>query len=85
MRSEIADRLAAVRRQVDEAARGCGRDPSSVTLIAVGKTFPAEVVNQAVEAGATEDALRLIAEGQAPTDEAAVARSLAWTITAVDG
>jgi pyridoxal phosphate enzyme (YggS family) len=50
----IADRLAAVQRRVDEAARGCGRDPSSVTLIAVGKTFPAEVVNEAVTVGAAD-------------------------------
>jgi len=54
MTSEMSDRLAAVRRRVDAAARASGRDPAAITLIAVGKTFPAEVVNQAVAAGATD-------------------------------
>jgi len=51
---EIADRLAGVRQRVAVAAAGCGRDPQSVTLIAVGKTFPAQVVRMAVEAGAID-------------------------------
>jgi pyridoxal phosphate enzyme (YggS family) len=51
---DIADRLAGVRQRVVAAAAGCGRDPQSVTLIAVGKTFPAEVVRMAVEAGAVD-------------------------------
>jgi len=50
----IADRLAAVRRRVESAASECGRDPAAITLISVGKTFPAEVVNDAVESGATD-------------------------------
>ena len=54
MTSGIADRLAAVRRRVDAVASDCGRDPATITLISVGKTFPAEVVNEAVTAGATD-------------------------------
>jgi pyridoxal phosphate enzyme (YggS family) len=54
MKSEIASRLATVRKRIDAAARECGRDPTSITLIAVGKTFPSEVVNEAVTAGATD-------------------------------
>ena len=54
MGSEIAVRLADVTRRIAEAAAVSGRDPSSVTLIAVGKTFPAETVAQAVAAGATD-------------------------------
>ena len=50
----LPDRLAAVRHRVDAAASDCGRDPAAITLISVGKTFPAEVVNQAVVAGATD-------------------------------
>jgi pyridoxal phosphate enzyme (YggS family) len=50
----IADRLAVVRRRVDAAASDCGRDPAAITLISVGKTFPAEVVEEAVAAGATD-------------------------------
>jgi len=51
---ELADRLAGVLREVAAAAVASGRDPSAVTLISVGKTFPAEVVREAVEAGATD-------------------------------
>ena len=50
----LPDRLAAVRRRVDAAASDCGRDPAAITLISVGKTFPTEVVNEAVLAGATD-------------------------------
>lgn len=52
--SELADRLAGVRRAVAAAAVSTGRDPSAITLISVGKTFPAEVVREAVEVGATD-------------------------------
>jgi pyridoxal phosphate enzyme (YggS family) len=54
MTSALAARLAAVRRRVTEAAEAAGRDPGSVTLIAVGKTFPAEVVQIAIAAGALD-------------------------------
>jgi pyridoxal phosphate enzyme (YggS family) len=50
--SKLADRLAEVRRRVADAATASGRTPDSITLIAVGKTFPAEVVAEAVSAGA---------------------------------
>ena len=54
MVSEIVDRLAGVRQRVAAAAVGCGRDPQSITLLAVGKKFPAEIVRMAVEAGAVD-------------------------------
>jgi pyridoxal phosphate enzyme (YggS family) len=54
MISGLADRLAAVRRRVDAAASDCGRSSAAITLISVGKTFPAEVVNEAVAAGAAD-------------------------------
>ena len=54
MVADIVDRLAGVRQRVSAAADGCGRDLKSVTLIAVGKKFPAEVVRIAVEAGAVD-------------------------------
>jgi pyridoxal phosphate enzyme (YggS family) len=54
MTSHISGRLAAVRQRIDGAARDGGRDPTAITLIAVGKTFAAEIVNQAVAAGATD-------------------------------
>lgn len=46
--------LAEVRTRIARAAETAGRDPESVTLVAVGKTFPAEVVAEAVRAGVTD-------------------------------
>jgi PLP dependent protein len=48
---EIAENLSTVRNRIAEAARRAGRDPSSVTLIAVSKTFDAGHVRAAWEAG----------------------------------
>lgn len=47
----IASRLAEVRARIDAAARGAGRDPSSVRLVAVSKTFPIDAVREAYAAG----------------------------------
>jgi PLP dependent protein len=50
MRS-IHDNLQAVRERIARAALGAGRDPCDVTLLAVSKTHPAALVEQALEAG----------------------------------
>jgi pyridoxal phosphate enzyme (YggS family) len=47
----IADNLTRVRVELAEAARAAGRDPDSVTLVAVSKTWPASDVAEAVAAG----------------------------------
>jgi hypothetical protein len=44
-------RLADVRARIARAAGRAGRDPASVRLIAVSKTFPAELVRAAADAG----------------------------------
>ena len=48
---QVAENLAVVRRQIAEAAEAAGRDPASVTLVAVGKTHPAPWIEAAVAAG----------------------------------
>jgi pyridoxal phosphate enzyme (YggS family) len=50
MRS-IHDNLQAVRQRVSSAAQAAGRDPRDVTLLAVSKTHPAALVEQALAAG----------------------------------
>ena len=50
MRS-IDDNLQAVRGRIARAAAAAGRDPSTVTLLAVSKTHPAVLVKQALDAG----------------------------------
>jgi len=47
----IADRLTEIRARIDAAARLAGRDPSSVHLIAVSKTFPVDSIRAAYAAG----------------------------------
>ena len=47
----IAENLAAVRSRIDTAARRAGRDPVTITLIAVSKTFDADHVRAAWDAG----------------------------------
>jgi len=69
MTSTIGDRLAVVHQNVENAATSTGRDPSEITLIAVGKTFPAEVVADAVRAGATDLGENRVQEGIAKRPE----------------
>lgn len=47
----IADRLTEVRSRISAAARSVGRDPASVLLVAVSKTFPLDRVREAYDAG----------------------------------
>lgn len=63
--TDLAARLAEVQRRVASAAIGASRDPSGITLIAVGKTFSAEIVKAAVEAGATDLGENRVQEGVA--------------------
>ena len=42
--TDLAENLRAVRARIDAAARAAGRDPSSVALLAVSKTWPADDV-----------------------------------------
>ncbi len=48
----IKERLAEVERRITAATERCDRDPGEITLVAVGKTHPAEVLRAAVSAGA---------------------------------
>jgi len=47
----IRTRLADVRARIERAAGRARRDPASVRLVAVSKTFPADAVRAAVDAG----------------------------------
>jgi len=49
--AELRGRLADVRGRIERAAHRAGRDPASVRLVAVSKTFPADFVHAAAEAG----------------------------------
>lgn len=47
----IAARLAEIRGRIESAARSAGRNPSSIRLVAVSKTFPIQAIHEAYLAG----------------------------------
>ncbi len=51
---KLRERLAEVRRRIEERARKAGRDPLEVRLIAVSKTHPPETLRRAIDAGVTD-------------------------------
>jgi len=59
----IASNLADIRARIASAAQSAGRDPSSVRLIAVSKTFPLGLVRQAYDAGQREFGENRVQEG----------------------
>ena len=50
----VADRLTGVRERISAAARSAGRDPASIRLVAVSKTFPINLIREAYAAGQRE-------------------------------
>jgi len=73
--STIAANLQSVHERIAAAARAAGRDPASVTLIAVSKTMGATVVAEAARAGATALGENRVQEAEEKVPE--VARLLA--------
>jgi pyridoxal phosphate enzyme (YggS family) len=63
--TSIAARLQAVRARVAAAAEAAGRDPATVGLLAVSKTWPAEAVREAATAGQRAFGENYVQEGAA--------------------
>ena len=49
--THLRQRLEEVRARIERAARRVGRDPGTITLVAVTKIFPAEVIREAYALG----------------------------------
>lgn len=49
--NDIARNIGKIQEQIAEAALSCGRSPDEITLLAISKTFPEELILQAAEAG----------------------------------
>jgi pyridoxal phosphate enzyme (YggS family) len=49
--TSIAERVEALRKRIESAARNAGRDPANIRIVAVSKTFPAEHVLEAARCG----------------------------------
>ncbi|HHW64907.1 MAG TPA: YggS family pyridoxal phosphate-dependent enzyme [Rhodocyclaceae bacterium] len=69
----IGERLRAVQLRIEAAARGAGRDPAAVSLLAVSKTWPAEAVREAAAAGQRAFGENYVQEG---VDKAEALREL---------
>lgn len=52
--SEIEQNLCNVRKRIARAAEKSGRSPEDITLIAVTKTYPAWMINEAIDLGVTD-------------------------------
>lgn len=72
-RDTIAGRLLAVRERISRACERAGRSPAEVTLIGVTKTWPAEVVIEAMAAGLADFGENRVQEGVAKAAEVALA------------
>ena len=66
---ELRGRLQEVHRRIEASARGAGRDPAEVKLIAVSKTQPPDVIRQAIEAGVTDLGENRVQEADAKITE----------------
>jgi pyridoxal phosphate enzyme (YggS family) len=71
----LTDRLAAVRVRIAGACRRAGRDPLVVTLVAVTKTVPADLIRQAVDAGLTDFGENRVQEAREKQSELASTRA----------
>lgn len=68
----LTERVAEVRGRINGACERSGRDPSTVTLIGVSKTFPADVAVSAFEAGIRDFGENRVQEGMAKAADLAV-------------
>src|SRR5262249_29410205 len=75
--SALRTRLADVRARIDRAAGRAKRDPSSIRLVAVSKTFPPDAVRQAADSGQVDFGENKIQEAL-PKIDATADLSLRW-------
>lgn len=62
------ERLAAVKKRIAAAARGAGRNPADVRLLAVSKQHPAEMIRAAAQAGQRDFGENYLQEALAKMD-----------------
>jgi uncharacterized pyridoxal phosphate-containing UPF0001 family protein len=59
----VAANLTTVRGRLEQAARAAGRDPATIRLVAVSKTFPADAVRAAAVCGQLDFGENRVQEG----------------------
>lgn len=72
----IADNVARVRERIEGALARCGRPQGAVTIVAVTKTFGADVVNEVIDAGIADVGENRVQEFLAKRD--AVTKPCRW-------
>lgn len=80
MTSHIAAAIASVRARIAAACEAVGRDPASVRLLPVSKTFPAAAVRQAYAAGCRDFAENKVQEVVAKAGQLADLPELRWVM-----
>lgn len=75
---EIADNLRRIEEKIAQACLRCGRDPKEVTLVAVSKTFPPEIVARAVAAGHRDFGENRVQEAEAKIAAMSSFAGLRW-------
>ena len=65
----LAERFADVRNRLETAARRAHRSPEGITLIAISKTQPPEIVRSALELGLTDFGENRVQEAEAKIAE----------------
>jgi pyridoxal phosphate enzyme (YggS family) len=68
----VAERLTEIRERIASATRSAGRDPSSVRLVAVSKTFPIESIADAFAAGQRDFGENRVQEALHKVEQAAL-------------
>lgn len=81
---DIAANLARVRERMAAAAGRAGRAPGEITLLAVSKTHPVELIEQALAAGQRDFGENLVEEAWAKFGDPGSAESLAGRLDAAE-
>lgn len=74
----IKDNLTEIRERITAAAQKCGRDPHTVTLLAVSKTKPVSALEEAIAAGQTRFGENYVQEGVEKIQYFSVNNTLEW-------
>jgi len=74
----LRERVAAVRSRIAQACQRCGRDPSTVTLVAVTKGVGAAMIRQAVACGLTNLGENRVQEARRKQQEIAMVGEVRW-------
>jgi len=74
----IAENIQSIRERMASAALKCGRSPDEITLLAISKTFPKELIAQAAQAGIKKFGENRVQEAETKMPELREIPGLEW-------